>query len=159
MMHAPGDNGGHPGVIFPPPLLYAIGVILAVGLDHYWPLPAGLHGTLRWAGAVMMTIGVALNLWGAWSMRRARTPINPYRTVTGIVDTGAFRVTRNPLYLGLDLVFVGLFAWLDNAWGLVVFAGVAAVMHYGVILREERYLEGRFGQAYRDYRNRVRRYL
>lgn len=152
-------ESSHPGVICPPPLIYGAGILAALALEWIWPMPFGPYTAAIWVGGALVLLGLAVNLWGAWSMTRARTPISPYRRVEAIVEAGAFRWSRNPLYVGLDLIFVGLFIWLGNPWGIAVFIVVVLVMHYGVILREERYLEARFGQTYTDYRGRVRRYL
>jgi protein-S-isoprenylcysteine O-methyltransferase Ste14 len=78
---------------------------------------------------------------------------------TALVAAGPFRFSRNPLYVALTLVYVAL-ALLTNAlWVLVLIVPVLFVTHYGVVRREERYLEAKFGDAYRAYRSRVRRYL
>lgn len=149
----------HPGVILPPPLLYAGAFVLSLALNWAWPVPILSHPAIRWTGATVLLLGIALNLWGARSMMKARTPINPYRPVTTVVGSGAFRLSRNPLYVGLDLIFLGLTLILNNLWGALALLAVLVVMHYGVIRREERYLEARFGEPYRQYFATVRRYL
>lgn len=149
----------HAHVIAPPPLLYLGGLIAVVALHWYWPtalLPPGLANSLA---APIALAGLAVNLWGAYAMRRGRTAINPYRSTTHIVDSGPFGFSRNPLYLGMDLLFAGIILWLNTLWGVPVLVLLLVVMHYGVILREERYLETRFGEEYRRYRARVRRYI
>lgn len=148
-----------PAIIAPPPLLYLAAFALVVLLESVRPLSIPDHGVTAWIGWVALAAGLALNLWGAWSMKRARTPISPYRPADTIVTLGAFRVSRNPLYVGLDLVLLGLVLVLDSLWGLIVLAVLVAIMHYGVVLPEERYLEEKFGQAYRQYQATVRRYL
>lgn len=149
----------HAHVVAPPPLLYLGGLVAAAVLHWYWPL-APLPAVLAaWLAAPVALAGLALNLWGAYAMRRARTAINPYQSTSRIVDSGPFGFSRNPLYIGMDLLFVGIILWLNSAWGVPVFILLLLVMHYGVILREERYLEGQFGEAYRRYRARVRRYI
>lgn len=153
------DRPDHPRVLLPPPLLYAGAFAAVWALHARWPAPLFAHAAAFWAGAALLALGMVLNLWGACGMLRARTPINPYRPVTGIVESGAFRISRNPLYAGLDLMLAGALAMLDSAWGVPALALVLLVMHYGVILREERYLEGKFGEPYRRYRAAVRRYL
>ena len=149
----------HPGVIAPPPLIYLGALILTVLLEALWPAPLSAHAIFPLAGAALLVIALAFNLWAFRSMMRARTPVNPYRRTTDIVDTGAFRVSRNPLYVGLDGVFLGMTLLLNTWWGIVVLVPVLVVMHYGVILREERYLERGFGERYRRYRSKVRRYI
>jgi protein-S-isoprenylcysteine O-methyltransferase Ste14 len=149
----------HPRVLLPPPLLYAGAFAAAWALHALWPVPLVAHAAAFWTGAALLVLGMALNFCGAYSLLRARTPINPYRPVTGIVESGAFRISRNPLYVGLDLILAGALAMLDSAWGVPALALVLLVMHHGVILREERYLEEKFGEPYRRYRAAVRRYV
>lgn len=148
-----------PGIIAPPPLLYAVALVVVIVLQWMWPLSIAAHAVTTWAGVAVFALGLAFNLWGAWSMKRARTPINPYRPAEVVVTSGAFRLSRNPLYVGLDLALLGLALVLNSLWGLPVLLVLLAVMHYGVILPEERYLEGKFGEPYRQYRVAVRRYL
>lgn len=92
-------------------------------------------------------------------MRRAGTNISPSRPATALVVGGPFRFSRNPLYVALTSLFLGLTLIFNTAWGLLLSIPVLIVMHYGVILREERYLEAKFGESYRDYRASVRRWL
>jgi protein-S-isoprenylcysteine O-methyltransferase Ste14 len=149
----------HPRIIAPPPLLYLAAVIAAVVLHWYWPIALMEPVAATWLALSVVLVGLAVNVWGAFTMRRVRTAINPYQPTSHIVDTGPFRWTRNPLYLGMDLLFVGISLWLNSLWCAPVFVVLLLVMHYGVILREERYLEGRFDEAYRRYCARVRRYI
>jgi len=78
---------------------------------------------------------------------------------TAVVTSGPYRFSRNPLYIGLAIVYLGLTLTFDAWWGIVLLALVLIVMHLGVIQREERYLERKFGDGYRQYRSAVRRYL
>jgi protein-S-isoprenylcysteine O-methyltransferase Ste14 len=78
---------------------------------------------------------------------------------TSIVDTGPYRFTRNPIYLGMMLGLVGLAIAFDSPWPLVTLVPFALVIRYGVVAREEAYLERTFGEVYRRYRARVRRWL
>lgn len=148
-----------PAIIAPPPLLYLAALALVIGLHWLRPLPIPAYPAIAWLGWLALIAGLALNLWGAWSMRRAGTPINPHRHANTIVAAGAFRVSRNPLYVGLDLVFLGVVLVLSSLWGIVILAVLLVVMHIGVIRPEERYLETHFGDEYRRYRTQVRRYL
>lgn len=153
-------SSDHPPIVAPPPLLYLGGLIIAAVLHWYWPIGLLPPGAVSWLVAVPVALaGLAVILWGVYTMRRAHTAVSPYQSTTQIVDSGPFGFSRNPLYVGMDLLFVGLALWLDTLWGVPVFILLLLVMHYGVILREERYLEERFGDAYRQYRARVRRYI
>ena len=148
-----------PNVAVLPPLLY--GIALGVGLVLHWVAPWALlaSGARYWVGGAILILAVALAVWARAQMERAGTNVNPRLPTTTLVTTGPFRFSRNPLYLALTLLYIGL-ALLTNAlWVLVLLLPVWLVMHYGVVLREERYLEAKFGEAYRLYRSRVRRYL
>lgn len=149
----------HAHVVAPPPLLYLGGLIATAVLHWYWPVALLPSALAAWLAAPVALAGLALNLWGVYAMRRARTAINPYRSTTNIVDSGPFGLSRNPLYLGMNLVFAGIILWLNSLWGVPILVLLLLVMHYGVILREERYLEARFGDEYRGYCARVRRYI
>ena len=92
-------------------------------------------------------------------MHGAGTNINPLMPTTSIVTSGPFRFTRNPLYVSLTLLYLGLTLAFNTWWGIVGLIPLLVVMHYGVVLREERYLEQKFGEMYRQYRSKVRRYL
>ena len=92
-------------------------------------------------------------------MRATGTNVDPTLPTTAIVVSGPFRFSRNPLYLALTLVYSGLTLAFNVWWGVVVLIPLLAVMHRGVVVREERYLERKFGERYRQYRSRVRRYL
>ena len=148
-----------PNVIAFPGLLYAAAFAAAVGLHLVWPLPILPAEIARWAGVALCVAGAILILWGVATMRAAKTNIYPELPATALVTTGPFRFTRNPLYVALTILFLGLALEMNTFWGIVVLVPLLAVMHYGVILREERYLERKFGESYRHYRSTVRRYL
>jgi protein-S-isoprenylcysteine O-methyltransferase Ste14 len=92
-------------------------------------------------------------------MEAAGTNINPALPATTIVTSGPFRYSRNPLYCALTLLYLGLTLAVNTWWGVVLLFPLLIVMHTGVVLREERYLERKFGEPYRQYRSRVRRYM
>lgn len=142
----------------PPPLLYAGALVMVLVLRWIWPLPISDRPAVIGIGMALVCLGVALDAWGAYSMIRAKTPIDPYRSATAVVTSGAFAWSHNPLYVGLHLVFLGLSFILNTGWGVLAFIPVVLVIHYGVIRREERYLEARFGEPYRRYCATVRRY-
>jgi protein-S-isoprenylcysteine O-methyltransferase Ste14 len=112
-----------------------------------------------WAGGVFLTFGVVIAMWGRRVMEQAGTNVNPTLPATALVASGPFRFSRNPLYVAITLIYVGL-ALLTNAfWVLVLIVPVVLLLHFGVVRREERYLETKFGDTYRAYRSRVRRYI
>jgi len=85
--------------------------------------------------------------------------VDPSRPTTAIVTSGPFRFSRNPLYLSLTVMYFELILIANNWWGVVVAVPLLMVMHLGVVLREELYLDHKFGDTYRQYRSKVRRYL
>lgn len=149
----------HTGVAVPPPLIYLVAFALVLVLDWSWPVAILGRAAATWIGIAVLILGVAVNGWGAYTMYRARTAIHPGHPASQLVTSGPFRYSRNPLYVGLNLAFVGLVLVVDSLWGLPVFIVTALVMHYGVIRREEQHLEAAFGDAFRAYCARVRRYL
>ena len=92
-------------------------------------------------------------------MRRAGTNIRPDRPATVIVTDGPFRFSRNPLYLSLTLVYVGIASMMNALWPLLLLVPLLLIVQRGVVLREERYLEAKFGETYRSYKTRVRRWF
>ena len=148
-----------PGIVAFPGVLYAGAFVVAFALHLLWPMEVLELGVARVTGMAICAVGAALILWGIATMRAARTNIYPELPATALVTNGPFRFTRNPLYVALAILFTGLSIEMNNPWGLVVLVPLLAVMHHGVILREESYLERKFGEAYRRYKSRVRRYL
>ena len=148
-----------PNVLILPPLLY--GVALAVGFLLQWIAPRSIVSSNAgyWVGGVLLAWGVFLAVWGRRVMERAGTNVNPTLPSTALVATGPFRFSRNPLYVALTLIYVGLALLANALWVLVWIVPVLLIMHYGVVRREERYLEAKFADAYRKYRSGVRRYL
>ena len=155
------DDGASPGtagVLAPPPLIYA--VPLGVGLLlHRWHVIRLLPA--RFAAPV----GIALLLLGLVAIpallafRRVKTSPEPWKPTTAMVTTGPYRLTRNPMYLGFTLLYLGTTCWVNTVWPLILLPLVLVTMHYGVITREEAYLERLFGEEYLAYKRRVRRWL
>ena len=152
----PADN---PGVVAPPPLIYAGTLAAGLLLNRLRPtrfLPRGFSRTL---GPAFILGGLLLGLWGVREMRRAETNVDPYKPTTAIVERGPYRYTRNPLYVGMTMIFVGVSALANTLPPMLLLPIALRIMRRGVIEREERYLEGKFGNVYLDYKNRVRRWL
>jgi protein-S-isoprenylcysteine O-methyltransferase Ste14 len=104
-------------------------------------------------------VALALFAWAIATITRAGSNVPTNTPTISIVDTGPYRFTRNPIYLGMMLALIGLAIAFDSAWLLVTLVPFALVIRYGVVAREEAYLERRFGEVYRRYRARVRRWL
>jgi len=149
----------HPGVIALPPLLYGGAFIVALVLQWRWPWPIFPGRVALIPGIIVLALGVGLAIWGRRTMEAAGTNVNPQLPTTAIVTSGPFQFTRNPLYVALTLFYLGLTLAFDTWWGVIVLVPLLIVMHLGVVLREERYLDAKFGDDYRTYCSRVRRYL
>ena len=147
------------GVIAPPPLIYLGGLAIGFGLEAL--LPGGsLPDAVRWVGGgVALLAGLALQTFFISAFNRVGTAVEPWKPTTAIVTTGPYRLTRNPAYLGMALIYVGIALLGDSLWALAPLPLVLAVIDRGVIAREERYLERKFGAEYTDYRAGVRRWL
>ena len=149
------------GVSFPPPLVYAGLLLVGYGVHRLWPvalIPAAPHWVddLGW---VMVGVGVAFAVTAVLAFRLAGTHVNPTKPATTVVAHGPFRLTRNPMYLSLALVYLGVTAMVNSLWPLLLFPPVIWIISTFVIAREEAYLEGKFGSTYLDYKRRVRRWL
>lgn len=149
----------HTGVVMPPPVIYALAFALVLVLDRLWPVAIVDHAAAWWTGIILLALGVATNGWGVYTLHRGNTTFHPNHPASRLITAGPFRFSRNPLYIGVNLAFIGLVFLVDSLWGLLVLVPVLLVMHYGVIRREEQHLAARFGDEFRQYRSRVRRYL
>ena len=92
-------------------------------------------------------------------MRRAKTNVEPWKPTTAILDTGIYGISRNPIYIAMALVYAGIAFLFNSFWFLPPLILVLLIIHFGVILREEKYLADKFGDEYLNYKNRVRRWL
>jgi protein-S-isoprenylcysteine O-methyltransferase Ste14 len=156
MSGSPADNSG---VIAPPPLIYLAGLGSGVLFDRLVPgyeLPGAF---LHFAGLGLIPVGVVLLVWAIFTMRRAKTSVNPFKPSSVVVRSGPYGFSRNPIYLADAILYFGLSFALRSAAALVVLPVVLAVIRYGVIAREERYLERMFGDAYLMYKADVRRWF
>ena len=149
----------NPGVVFRPPLIYLVAFIVVLVLRWFWPMPIVGRAVAVWAGLACVALGVGIAIWGRRTMQAAGTNIDPSLPATAVVTSGPFGYSRNPLYAALTLLYLGLTLAFNTWWGIVLLVPLLIVMHRGVVLREERYLEQKFGATYRAYRSKVRRYL
>ena len=150
------------GVVARPPFLYLACLLLGLALDRVLPLTLTLPETalIRWAaGGCLILIGVAIVASGIRNFSRAATPVPSNRPVRALVTTGIHGWSRNPIYVGMFLIYGGIGMAVGSPWIIVLTLPLAVTLRYGVVAREEAYLERRFGDAYRDYRARVRRWL
>ena len=147
-------------VIIRPPLAWGLAVIAGLALDWLAPLPL-LPADLPAGGlgAMVFVLALALFAWAIVTITRVGSNVPTNLPTTTIVESGPYRFTRNPIYLAMFLGLIGLAIAFHNLWLLLMLVPFALVIHYGVVTREEAYLERKFGDVYRGYRSRVRRWL
>ncbi len=148
-----------PGVIAPPPVIYLGFLGVGLVLDYLWPIsfvPAELRYSL---GFALMVIPLVIMPFVLMQFRKARTSFDFRKPAQALVTGGLYRFSRNPGYLSLTLLWVGIGIAADKLWILIMLIPILLVMHQGVILREERHLERTFGEEYTRYKASVRRWL
>jgi len=154
---AAGDTAN---VLIRPPIALAIAVAGALAATWLYPLPfVPAVIPAGWLGAALFVLGLALLGWSVRTMGRAGTRFETDRPSTRIVTTGPYRFARNPIYIGMFLALIALAIGVDSLWPLVALVPFYLVIRYGVVAREEAYLERKFGDAYLDYKAKVRRWV
>jgi protein-S-isoprenylcysteine O-methyltransferase Ste14 len=150
------------GVRVYPPVLFVAGIAAGYLLEWLRPLPLGgeaLRPGLRAAGFGALALWLAFDGWALALLLRAGTSPNPMRATTALVTEGPYRISRNPIYVGYVLLQIGIAFLKGSSWLLATLVPVVVLLDRFVVRREERYLEATFGDAYREYRARVRRWL
>jgi protein-S-isoprenylcysteine O-methyltransferase Ste14 len=152
-------NADNPGVITTPPFIYAGALVIGLLANRRLRLPLLPRRLARTLGPIVLIGGFAVGLLGLRELSRAGTNVDPHKPATTIVTGGPYRLTRNPMYLGFTLMYVGISALFNALPPLVLLPVVQQLMRRGVIEREERYLENKFGEEYLQYKESVRRWL
>ena len=150
------------GVRVFPPLVFLGAGGAAMVIHRFFPLhfvPVERAAPLRIVGAVLCAIAVSFALWAVATFRRIGTTPNPAGGTTALASDGPYRLSRNPMYLSLILLTTGAALAFDTLWPMLLLPFVVLLVRANVILPEERYLEAKFGQPYRDYKARVRRWI
>jgi protein-S-isoprenylcysteine O-methyltransferase Ste14 len=150
-------------VRIPPPLLIVVCLVVGWGLDwgRSWPiLPAARWCVPRvaFSGALIL-FGLGLIVYCARQFKRAQTPIEPWRATSSIITKGPYRYSRNPIYLGFAITGAGIALAFNTCWMLLSVLAFVLIANKLVIEREEKHLEGKFGESYLNYRRETRRWL
>ncbi len=160
MNEATGNLRDSSGAVVRPPIAWALAAIAGLALDSLYPLPfLPAAVPAGWLGGIVFLAGLALLIWAAATFRRAGTQIQTTQPSTTIVDHGPYSFSRNPIYTGMFLGLIGLAFAFDSLWPVVLLVPFYLVIRYGVVAREEAYLERKFGDVYLTYKARVRRWL
>jgi protein-S-isoprenylcysteine O-methyltransferase Ste14 len=160
----PEDESDALGLGVPPPVVYLGPLILGLLLNRKMSIPFLPRGLTRIVGLPLIGGGVLLGGWTYRTMRRADTPITgepfvPGKPTSSLVTDGPFRYTRNPGYLAGAMVYAGVASLANALWVFLLLPVVLLTMQRTAIEREERYLEGKFGEEYLRYKVRVRRWI
>lgn len=156
MEQNPADN---PGVIAPPPLIYLGGIALGIIADSFWPIQIPMIPGQRWIAGLAGAVGFVLSGWSVLEFIRHGTHPDPRHPTTTLITRGPYRFSRNPIYVAFTLMHLGVGFWSGKAWILAGLLPALLLIHFGVVRREERYLERKFGEPFEAYRQQVRRWL
>lgn len=146
-------------VKIPPPLYFLFTFLLGVWLDRHVPLRLGELGWWRPAAGSLAAIAGALALWAMWEFRRATTPILPFKQARVLVTGGPFQFTRNPMYVAMAVLSLGVAVWLRMIWPVVFLPLAVWLVTVLVIRGEEARMRESFGEEFRAYTRRVRRWV
>ena len=147
-------------VRFPPPLVFVGFLLTGMLLDHLsdrLPDFIPVSPLIMAAGGIALLSGIFVMLAGTSRFRKLGNNLEPWKHSNQIVSTGIYRFTRNPMYLGMALLYLGLVLWFRSSWAMILLPVAILVIRTQVI--EERYLTAKFGDEYLDYKARVRRWV
>ena len=158
-MNTPAPPVENAGVVAPAPVFFVLASLIGTALE--WLAPSALLSQpyARFVGAVFIAISIVIVVAVLVQMARAKTSFDARKPTSALVTSGIFRVSRNPTYLSLALLQAGLAFAFQSFWLLLLVVPAVALTHWGVVLREERYLDHKFGDEYSQYSRRVRRWL
>lgn len=153
------QNVDTPRIFVPPPLLHAVALVGGLALDGRWSGDELLTGELRWLAIGLLVIGLAFIATALGWFWKIGTRAEPWAPAQRLVTTGIYRWTRNPMYVGMALTYLGVALLFRSAAAAAFLVPVLAIMNFIIIPREEAYLTRRFGLEYDAFRGRVRRWL
>jgi protein-S-isoprenylcysteine O-methyltransferase Ste14 len=146
-------------VKFPPPLMALLSALFGALINWIWPIQL-IQEDLRWPlGTVFILVGLGVIISCSQLFKKAQTNIEPWKTTSHIVTTGIYGVSRNPIYLSFVLIGLGIAFAVNSLWIVLMQILVVVLIQKFVIAKEERYLESKFGDEYRSYKSKVRRWL
>lgn len=152
-----------PGVIFPPPFILLFFLMAGTLLQFAFPLeifaPFTLGSLQFLAGLVIISGGIGLAFWGVRTFSKAGTNVATHKAALLVVSDGPYKFTRNPMYLGMQILLIGTGIMFSSEWFLLLWPMFFLVLRFGVVAREERYMRKKFGAQYVALLNRTRRWI
>ena len=148
-----------PYFVVPAPVLFVAVAGVAILLNRIWPFDGIVSPAVSRAGWVLLDAGMVLMLWTTWLMLWRKTTLNPYGKPQRLLDEGPFRISRNPLYIAMLVVYLGIGLLWNNLWFVLLFPLLVLLLQFGIVRHEEQLLLQHFGDDYVRYCKRVRRWL
>ncbi len=142
-----------------PPVAIAAPLLAGRSASKIWGDPVDLGAWRRPVGAALVLLFIGWNGWSLWLFGRPRTGLLPGQASRAMIQDGPYRLSRNPLYVGLLALYLGLALLAPTFWGVVLFPAAVLLVWWGAIRPEEQFLHERFGAPYEEYAARVRRWL
>jgi len=151
----------HPGVYFPPPLLYVAIFLISIAIQKQLPLPVMFFQTnvAFISGVILLVLGLAIPLPAVIRFFKTRNTLVTIKPANSLQTAGIYTISRNPMYLGLLILYVGIAFLKGSLWTFMFIPVVILGITYLVIVKEEKYLSRAFGDNYVEYRKRVRRWI
>ncbi len=150
------DNAG---VITIPQIIYLVGLLLGLLIHYFYPIGFLSESVSVWFGVFLTPVAIPIALFAALALKRAGTSPDVRKPTTAIVTDGIYRLSRNPMYVSLAFVYLGIACWVNSLWILLLMVPVLVVVDQGIIKREEQYLGQKFGDEYLRYKSEVRRWI
>lgn len=152
-----------PGVIFPPPLILLAFLLGGALLQFIFPLsffaPINVGSLQFFAGLAIILVGIALAIWGVRTFSKAGTNVATHQAALLVVTHGPYKFTRNPMYMGMQILLVGVGIMFSSEWFLLLWPIFFLILRFGVVAREERYMRDKFGEQYVALLNSTRRWI
>lgn len=148
-----------PGIAIHPMIIYCLFALVGFGLERVWPLPYPAMPILEYVGYAFIALGMLLLLMASREFSTHNTTDSCSGCSTALISTGPFRFSRNPVYLGLLIMFIGFSMTSSNLWLLIVIVPMCLTVYQMVIAKEEVYLAAKFGEEYNHYKASVRRWV
>ncbi len=151
----------HPGVYMPPPLLYVATFLISIAIQKQWPLPVMFFQTnvAIISGVTFLVLGITITLPALVRFWKTRNTLVTIKPANSLQTTGIYAISRNPMYLGLLILYVAIAFFKGSLWTFIFIPLVILGITYLVIRKEEKYLNRAFGDNYVEYRNKVRRWI